>query len=439
MIPPQPIQVNCPQCRQPFIAHIYSVIDVGERPEFKEQLLRGRLNLATCPYCGGQAMLGAPLLYHDPAKELLLCLVPMELNLNREEQERLIGTMTNALMEALPPEKRKAYLLQPKTVFSLQRLAEEILQADGITREMLDEQARRAQLIQDLLVCLDDEERLKALVEERRGELGYEFFLMLAASMNAAWEDGDKIRTQRLSRLREKLLELTGPILEPLPEGATYEDLIRALLEAEGEAQLWGLAIANRHFLDYGFFQTLTGQIEAAQAAEETELAQRLTELRAKVLEIADELDRQARAAMERAADLLRRILDSDDPRGTIQEHIEDIDEVFLFVLSANIAQARAEKREEIAKGLEVLYGYILAQLEARMPPEMQLVNRLLRAEDAQAREELLRQESALVDQQFLGLVQAVADDAQRQGQAEMATCLQEIGEQVEKMLEGAG
>jgi len=105
--------------------------------------------------------------------------------------------------------------------------------------------------------------------------------------------------------------------------------------------------------------------------------------------------------------------------------------------LSANIAQARAEGKEEIAGGLEVLYGYVLSRLEAQMPPELQLINRLLRVESSEAREKLLRREPALVDERFLDLVRAVAEDARRQRQREIVERLGEIEAQVERFLEG--
>jgi hypothetical protein len=439
MIPSQPIQVTCPQCGQPYVAQLQSIVDVGEQPELKDELLRGRLNRTTCPYCGAKGMLSIPLLYHDPSKELLLCLMPMELNLTHEDQERLLGAMTNALMDALPPEKRKGYLLQPRTIFSLQRLAEEILEADGVTKEMLAEQTERARLIQDLLDRLDDEEQFHALVAQRREELTYELFLTLAAGLQTAHEDGDEPLAQRLIQLQGKLLELVGPppspIPEPLPEDTTYEEMLQTLLEAEGDQQLQGLVIANRPLLDYGFFQALTGQIEAAQSAGEAERAAQLTALRTRVLEITNEIDRQMQADLERAAGRLRRILESDDPRRAIQERIEEIDEVFLMVLSANIAQAGAQGQEEVAKGLEALYDYTLSRLEAQMPPEVQLVNRLLRVESAEAREEILHRETTLVNQEFLDLVHVMAEDARRQRREEIAQRLGEIEAQVERLL----
>jgi len=441
MFPSQPVQVNCPQCRQPFMAQVQSIIDVGQQPKLKEQLLRGKLNLATCPFCGHSGVLGMPMLYHDPSKQLLLCLTPMDITMKREEQEKLIGSLTNRLMDALPPERRRAYLFQPRTVFSLQRLIEEVLLADGITREMLDAQAKQAQFIQDLLDRLGDEERLRGLVEARRDEMTYEFFLMLTASIDATREEGDDAGAQRLTELRERLLVLTGgppgTMPESLPEGITHPEIIEALLAVRGTEELRKVVAVNRPRLDYSFFQTLTGQIEAAQSAGDAEKARRLLDLRSAVLEIIDELDRLAQEAMQHAADLLRRILQSDDPRQTIADNIEQIDEPFLYVLSANIAYARREKQDEAVQALEATYTEVMAQLQERMPPEIRLINRLLAEEDRSRWTGILRGESAALSQQLVNLVEAMAEDARRQKDEKLAERLGEVSQKISQMLEG--
>ena len=51
-------------------AQVFTVIDVGVQPELKNYLLAGQLNVAICPNCGTPAMIAAPLIYHDPAKQL---------------------------------------------------------------------------------------------------------------------------------------------------------------------------------------------------------------------------------------------------------------------------------------------------------------------------------------------------------------------------------
>ena len=73
------------------MAQLEQILDVGRDPQAKQRLLSGRTNLVTCPNCGYQAMLGTPLIYHDPAKQLLLLYIPMELNLPAQEQNKLIA------------------------------------------------------------------------------------------------------------------------------------------------------------------------------------------------------------------------------------------------------------------------------------------------------------------------------------------------------------
>src|SRR4051812_4175281 len=110
MSSPQATTVRCPNCRQPVQANLYSIIDVGKQPQLKDALLRGQINAINCPHCGYRGMLGSPVLYHDPAKQMALVLMPMELGLKRDEEERQIGKLTNALIESTPQEQRKMYM-----------------------------------------------------------------------------------------------------------------------------------------------------------------------------------------------------------------------------------------------------------------------------------------------------------------------------------------
>src|SRR5262245_50708636 len=114
MSSPQQSTVRCPNCRQPVQATIYNIVDVGKEPRLKEMLLRGQINALSCPNCGYRGALSMPMLYHDPVKQLALVLMPPELGLKRDEEERQIGKLTNALMESIPQEQRKMYMLQPQ-------------------------------------------------------------------------------------------------------------------------------------------------------------------------------------------------------------------------------------------------------------------------------------------------------------------------------------
>src|SRR4030042_525840 len=129
-------RINCPNCRQPIMADIDQLFEAGQDPTVKQKILSGSFNLASCPNCGFNGMIATPLVYHDPNKELLLTYFPPELGLAINEQERIIGPLITKVTNSLPQEKRKAYLLQPQAMFTLQTMLERILAADGITKEI---------------------------------------------------------------------------------------------------------------------------------------------------------------------------------------------------------------------------------------------------------------------------------------------------------------
>jgi len=433
---PQPTQVKCPQCQRPFVMSVQTIVDVGQQPELKEELLRGRLNQMFCPACKMGGILAAPLLYHDPDHELLLALIPMQLGLKMEEQERTIGSLTNALMAKIPPEQRKGYLLQPKTVFSLETLIRDILQADGITPEMIEAQNRTMRLIEDLVSALEDEEKLTSLVEEHESEINYEFLLTLSKYAEMVQQEGDQEKARQLIRLRETLVAMTGsPAPDsagavPGPQAKSREELVDLLIEAPDKAARKETVAVHRPLVDYAFFQTLTNQIDSARTADDAEKAERLTNLRTELLEITDELDREARAELEKAATLLQEILLAPDREQAIRDRIDRFNEAFLLTLAANIAAAQDQKQEEVVKTFEELYEQVLRVLEDNLPPELKLVNQLMRAETSEARRDILQSQRDLVTPRFLELLDALAKDAEEQQQKEAAQRLHLIREE---------
>jgi hypothetical protein len=134
------IPVICPKCQARYNAPIISIINVNQDPNLKGAFLQGRLNVGQCPQCGFASPLEIPLLYHDGQKELALVLVPPSLHLTHIDEQKIIGDLSNRLMNSLPPEKRKAYLLSPQTFLTMECLVKAILAADGGTEEMLQEQ-----------------------------------------------------------------------------------------------------------------------------------------------------------------------------------------------------------------------------------------------------------------------------------------------------------
>lgn len=147
---PQVVQLSCPSCGTPLRAQIFTLIDVGQQPELKNYLLSGQLNMVVCPNCGNVSMLAAPLIYHDPAKQLFFVHFPQQLNASTQDQEKFVGDATSLIMRALPANAPKGYLLAPRRFLSLNSLIEAVLEADGITKEMIEAQRRRVDLIGEL-------------------------------------------------------------------------------------------------------------------------------------------------------------------------------------------------------------------------------------------------------------------------------------------------
>ena len=144
-------QIICPNCQAPYVADIHQIIDIGKSPEMKQLLLSGYLNAAQCPACQAVTQVTTPLLYHDPEHELFLVYIPLELSMQKADQEKLIGQLIQQAMDQLPPEQRRGYMLQPQVVLNTQTLMERVLETEGVTREMIEHQKEQTDLLQNFI------------------------------------------------------------------------------------------------------------------------------------------------------------------------------------------------------------------------------------------------------------------------------------------------
>lgn len=413
---PMPTPIRCPQCNTSFVVEVRTIVDVGEEPELKEQFLRGYVNYAQCPNCGAGGMLSSPLIYHDPEKELLISYIPNEMGYTADQQEHIVGGLVNAVMNRLPPDKRKGYFLQPRTALTLDGLFDTILEADGISREVLEGQRTRLRLVNELLAAVDDDKTLDTMVEQHRAELDYEFFLLLS-NLIAADEAEEDAHVTPLSQLREKLLQRISPAMpRAAPQHASYDELI-AMLSGEAAKKTWRTTIAlNRQRLDYGFFQALTARIETARASGDTETADALTALRERILDELDAQNRLMRDAEDQASLLVMGLLEAQDLTAAIREHRDEINDVFLMVL-ARLQAAAARKDEARAARLAAILDATLEVIEEDLPPAERLMNRLLRTDTAEEANAVLEEHRGLLNGEFLALFDQYLAELQRRGQ----------------------
>jgi hypothetical protein len=456
---PQVVTVTCPACQTRYQASAQSIIDVGQDPRLKTMLLQGRLNVGVCPNCGTAGMLSVPLAYHDPEKELFLVLIPQGLRMNEDERQRAIGRLGNAVMNSLPAEGRKGYLLRPRLFLSFDSMIEAILEADGITPEMLEAQQEKLQLIVSMSEVADDPLQLAALIGQNEDKIDYEFFALLSLQLQAAEQQGQEELADKLSRLRGVLLERTETgrevadqeqALEAALGGLdeqelTREDLLGRILATapEHEDQVLNVLISlARPLIDYQFFQLLTEQIDRAEEQAATEgaespdggKAERLKAIRTKILEITQELDAQVRIETQARARLLSEMLQSQEPKNTIRAHIDEIDDVFMSVLAATIAQNEQE-HPEVTERLLGIRNLIVEVLEESAPPELRFISRLLEADYPDETRKMLANNQAMVTPQVLGMMEALIGDLESRGEDEASEKLSGILAQAQLMV----
>lgn len=435
--PPQMVGITCRNCGRQFTTQVYSIVDVGQNPEAKRRLLEGQINVAVCPQCGVGGILSVPFLYHDPQKELLFIYTPPPTMMDNNRQQRFIGSLINSVMTSLPSERRKGYLFQPRTFLSLETMVDEIVIADGISRQQLEGQKRKAHLLDRLRTATSDDV-IEIIARENEKDLDYEFLLMLNNLIERMRAQGNETEAARLQDLHRKLLQYSETARRGEVESArtlSRAKLLQRLLEIEDESQQKALVAAARPLLDYGFFQTLTGMVEEAKQAGNTEKANRLLDLRSKFLKWIDELDAEARRIWDRKAKLIQEILQSSDWRAAMEPHWQEIDQIFLTILARNIQLAQQQDNTQTAARLQQLADLAMVIAREHAPPEVQLLNRLLEADYPEGTQRILEQNREQINTDFAKLMDAVIRDLAAQGRQQDVDTTQLIRAQVKAMI----
>lgn len=432
----------CPRCGHRFPAIVEQILDVGRDPQVKTRFLSGRVNMVACPNCGHTLGVGTPLLYHDPNKELLIIHIPMELNISPSERENIIGDLTRRLTNGIPPEKRRAYLLQPKQALTLPGMIDMILDADGITREMREAQREKVRVMEMFLQV--SPENWSQVAQEQAAHLDREFLDMLLTLADNAAATGREDMAQGLTVLYSFLLENTpagqqtlaaareqervvrevADRLQQIGSKLTRQDFMAMVLEYADDAdRLQALVGLMRPAFDYTFFQELTGRIESASGEER----ERLTRLRDRLLELTRAIDQQTQAVLQRAADTLRVIVNSEDIDAAIRPRLELIDDTFLAVLQANIQAAEDAGDERTRQRLELVLDRVMAALRESAPPSLRLINDVLSAESEDEARRLIAEQATALGPEFLALIEAIALDLEQSGRREEAQRLHRL------------
>jgi 5'-deoxynucleotidase YfbR-like HD superfamily hydrolase len=419
-------RVTCPNCKIQFQTPIEQILDVKVDPGAKVRVLNGLVNMAVCPHCKMGGPLGLPFLYHDPDKELAFIYMPMEAGRDDLERQQAIGKLTSTVMNDLPPEERKAYLLQPEIFLTLENLANKILKADGVTPEMIEAQKAKAELLKRMIEATSDE-ALEAMIRENDETIDAEFLGILSMNLQMAQATGYAADVQRLLDVYNKLLELSTEgqaararveTVEALRAEPTREKLLELLIQALDTRTRELLILSGRPLLDYPFFQALTSQIESASGKDEKA---RLTALRAEVLDVRDRIDEETRALYEERSALLRDLLLSEDTETLARQRFAELDRAFLGLLTSNLEEAQAEGNEEATRSLQAIWDLVFHLMEETLPPEIRFLNQLMNTEDETEIDSVLQENRTLVTEQLVRLIEKMESGMREEGAPEAA------------------
>lgn len=438
-------QIACPRCRQMITANIEQLFDVTQDQQAKQRLLGGVSNMARCPHCGYQGRLATPIVYHDNEKELLLTFFPPELNMQLNEQERLIGPLIKQVTDRLPPEKRKAYLLKPTANLTYESMIQTILEKDGITPEMLKEQQERVQLVERLLQATTKDVRSE-IIKQNLNLFDEQFFALFSRLAQSAAGSGQEPIARAMVDLQGQLLEETefgrglkesvGELeaatksLQEVGQGLTREKLLDVVLQSPNDARVRAYASIARGGMDYQFFQLLSERIDQASGEERT----RLESIREKLLDFTNEIDKQLEARYKQAQEFIETLLAQDDVVKAVRDNLNGFTQDAVDVVNQMLRQASEQndytRMGKLQKMVEVLR-------EVSTPPEVSFIEQLLDAPDDATLNQMLDANKDLLNDQFMealiGLV-AQVDQAAEQGNPEAKS----LGEKLSKVYKTA-
>lgn len=141
------------------------------------------------------------------------------------------------------------------------------------------------------------------------------------------------------------------------------------------------------------------------------------------------------RAILQEASALLKKILESEDLEEAVREHLGEIDDAFLAVLSANIEQAEGMGEKEKARKLKRLADLTFELLQERAPRPIRLINQLLNAQYPRETKRLLEENVEQVDNRFIKTLELIIENLSQRGQKRAARHLREVKDQAWAML----
>ncbi len=443
--------VTCPNCGNRFSAQLEQIIDVTDNDRAKSIFLSGQHNAPTCPNCQMRFNVSVPIAYHDANKDLLMVYVPMELNLNNDEQERIVGQLTRTVTEALPMEQRKGYLFNPRRAFTLQGMMESILEEDGITKEMLQARQGKLELVQRVLTTPPDQ--YETFAQENDEVLDEDFFNMMSSMVETALATGNQSDAYQIAQIRDHFLQFTSygqeviatmqaqeaameavaTDLQAMGDDVSYEGLLDlAITYAEDDQKLQFLVGFVRQAMDYQFLEMLSERISNAESDEEAEM---LEYVRDRIIEWSEQVDRQRQAQVQQATALIQELVNQPNMEEAVAQYLPAINDLVLAVIDANIQASEEHGDTQLAQRLMQLKQIIHNMISQSSPPEVQFISELLQAPSEMDARLMLLDHAHEYGDGLLETIDALIDDLTQRGADGIVEQLIALREEAENVL----
>jgi hypothetical protein len=331
----------------------------------------------------------------------------------------------------------------------MQGLVEMVLEADGVTPAMLEEQRARVRLAEQFLQSEDVD--IEKLVAEHDARIDVNLFQTMTMMAQRAIEDGRPDIARAVVMVQNRVAELSTAGQELLREQQAQEDAISevaAVLDELGEdagrgaffdlavgfkdqdAHLQALVGMARPAFDYEFFQEMTGAIGQAPSAERPELEA----LRDRLVELTRMIDEQAQFTVQQATGLLQAMINSEDPAELVRANAPMIDETFMAVLTANMEEANRRQDAQMGARLRAVSDAVMSVLQEGMQPEMRFINTLLQAETQEAASEMLAEGAEEFGPALLESLQSLEEILAEQGDTPVYRRIQTLREEAARL-----
>jgi len=278
-----------------------------------------------------------------------------------------------------------------------------------------------------------DKETTKQIIRERDEDIDETFFGLLEMLLSSAESSSREEEYLRLLNLRASLFlessygkelekqQQALPLLarEAKKEGLSPILLLQHVLANRSDYEIVErLVLSGQQAFNYEFFVLLSERIEKRQKSGIN--SEDLIQLREHLLGVQQEIEARSRAVLEQAQNTLKMIMESPDTTAAVRQHQDEIDDLFLYVLSVNLEEATRRGDREREAALRSIREAIMTDVEQQLPPEVRLINQLIGAQSNDQRRQLLASNAELVQPELLEVIKALEEQSQSSQDSEL-------------------